>query len=167
MARKKRPAADKAAPGDGQRTGAPPPIDTSTRRQVRRHLRFGWAALLGFLTLGLVLEALHGFKIGWYLDVGSSTRRLMWTLAHAHGTLLALVNIAYALTLPRLPAAASPTASRWLIAASLLLPIGFFVGGTVTYGGDPNPGIALVALGGLMLFVAVATIVRGIFRRHG
>ena len=59
-----------------------------------RNLRFGWWALLFFLSLGAVLETLQGFKIGWYLDVGNETRRLMFTLAHAHGTLLALVNIA-------------------------------------------------------------------------
>jgi len=68
----------------------------------RLHLRVGWWSLLVFLTLGLVLEALHGFKLGWYLDVSNQTRPLMWTQAHAHGTLLAMVNIAFALTAARL-----------------------------------------------------------------
>ncbi len=63
-----------------------------------RNLRFGWWSLLVFLSLGAVLETLHGFKIGWYIDVGNETRRLMFTLAHAHGTLLAVVNIAAGLT---------------------------------------------------------------------
>lgn len=52
---------------------------------ARRHLRFGWWSLLFFLTFGLGLETLHGLKVGWYLDVENETRRLMWTLAHAHG----------------------------------------------------------------------------------
>ena len=133
---------------------------------VRRHLRFGWTALLAFLALGLVLEGMHGLKVGWYLDLASSTRRLMFTLAHAHGTLLALVNIAYAFTVPRFPAAATRTASSWLIAGSLLMPIGFLVGGVVTYGGDPNPGIALAAVGGAVLLVAVGAVVRSLFRRN-
>ncbi len=42
---------------------------------MRLHLRFGWWSLLVFLLLGLVLETLHGFKIGWYLDVSNSIRR--------------------------------------------------------------------------------------------
>ena len=63
-----------------------------------RNLRFGWWSLLVFLSLGAVLETMHGFKIGWYVDVGNETRRLMFTLAHAHGTLLALINIAAGLT---------------------------------------------------------------------
>ncbi|PYL06334.1 MAG: hypothetical protein DME34_09145, partial [Verrucomicrobia bacterium] len=57
-----------------------------------RNLRFGWWSLLVFLMIGAGLETLHGFKIGWYVDVGNETRRLMFTLAHAHGTALALVN---------------------------------------------------------------------------
>ena len=63
-----------------------------------RNLRFGWWSLLVFLSLGGVLETLHGFKIGWYVDAGNEMRRLMFTLAHAHGTALALVNIVAALT---------------------------------------------------------------------
>ena len=46
--------------------------------------------------LGVFLETLHGFKAGFYLDASSATRRLMWTLAHAHGTLLSLVHLALA-----------------------------------------------------------------------
>ena len=59
----------------------------------------GWWSLLLFLTVGIVLEALHGFKVAWYLNVGMETRRLMWRLAHAHGTFLALIHIAFAMTL--------------------------------------------------------------------
>ena len=68
-------------------------------RVVRRHLLFGWWSLFLFLVLGFLLEGLHAFKVGWYVDVSSQTRRLMWTLAHAHGTLLALVHLAFATTL--------------------------------------------------------------------
>ncbi len=133
------------------------------RRYARRHLVFGWWALALFLTLGLVLEALHGLKIGWYLDVSQGTRRLMWTLGHAHGTLLALVNLAFAFALRLFPVwrgAPLGVASGWLLAASLLMPAGFLLGGVVTYGGDPGVGIALVALGGLLLLVAVLLIAR-------
>ena len=64
-----------------------------------RHLRFGWWALAVYVCLGIVLETMHGFKIGWYLDVGNEVRRLMFTLGHFHGTMLALVNIAAGLTI--------------------------------------------------------------------
>jgi hypothetical protein len=125
---------------------------------VRRHLRFGWFALLLFLTLGLVLEALHGLKVQAYLNVMNETRRLMWTLAHAHGTLLALVNLAFAFTVRcavAWPARRRAVASYSLIAASALMPIGFFVGGVWVYAGDPGLGIVLVPVGGALLFTAV------------
>jgi hypothetical protein len=126
----------------------------------RRHTLFGWWSLLVFLTLGLVLEALHGFKVGAYLDVDQSTRRLLWTLAHAHGTLLALVNLAFAATAA--PRTQQPD-RRWriaswsLISASVLMPAGFLLGGWQAQGGDPGLGILGVVAGGLLLFLAVLT----------
>ena len=75
---------------------------TNAAALARRHLQIGWWALLVFLSVGLVLEALHGLKVGLYLDVSNETRRLMWRLAHAHGTLLALVNLAFAVSVERL-----------------------------------------------------------------
>ncbi|MCH9650240.1 MAG: hypothetical protein K0U98_18525 [Deltaproteobacteria bacterium] len=133
-------------------------------RLVRRHLRFGWWSLLIFLALGLLLEALHGFKIGGYLDASQSSRRLMWTLAHAHGTLLSILNIIFACTLGEASAWSSSSlklASRCWITGSLLLPGGFFLSGVVTYGGDPGAAIGLVAVGGLVLLLAVFLTARG------
>src|SRR5215469_5254486 len=68
----------------------------------RRHMKAGWWMIFGFTAMGLMLELLHGFKIGWYVGGASETRRLMWTLAHAHGTLLGLVNLAFANTISSL-----------------------------------------------------------------
>ena len=130
---------------------------------TRRHLRFGWWSLLGFLTLGFVLELLHGFKAGLYLDVSNETRRLMWTLAHAHGALLGLVHILYALCLrlvPGLAAGAQGPISLSLIGASVLLPGGFFLGGVSFYGGDPGLGILAVPVGATLLVLAVFLVAR-------
>ena len=90
---------------------------------ARRHLRFGWWSLLVFATLGLLLESLQGFKVRAYLDVSNETRRLMWTLAHAHGTLLALVHVIFGLTLRATPPAMPHLRliSCSLVAASVLL----------------------------------------------
>jgi hypothetical protein len=132
---------------------------------TRRHLRFGWWSLLVFLTLGIVLESLHGFKAGWYLSVPNATRRLMWTLAHAHGTLLGLVHVAFGATVSLAPAwdaRRRSLASNCLMAASLLIPGGFFLGGVVIYAGDPGLGIVLVPVGALLLFTAVFLTARGV-----
>jgi hypothetical protein len=124
-----------------------------------RNLRFGWWSLLVFLSLGGVLEILHGFKIGWYVDVGSDMRRLMFTLAHAHGTALALVNIAAGLTARSVKALPPrPSVCFSLIWAGILFPVGFFLGGVVTYGGDPGLGIWLVPIAALLLFYSVVLV---------
>lgn len=132
--------------------------DDPLARVVRRHLRVGWFSLLVFLTLGIVLEALHGLKVQAYLNAMNETRRLMWTLAHAHGTMLAIVQLGFAFTLNQVagwPARSRTVASSSLIAAGVLMPGGFFLGGVWVYGGDPGLGILLVPVGGVLLFVAV------------
>ncbi len=131
--------------------------DPASPTHAEKNLRFGWWSLLVFLSLGLSLETLHGFKIGWYLDVGNEMRRLMFTLAHAHGTLLALVNIAAGLTARSVAGfTLRPSVSFALIWAAILLPGGFFLGGVVIYDGDPGLGVYLVPVGGLLLLYGVA-----------
>jgi hypothetical protein len=135
-----------------------PAADDAAQQLVARHLRIGWWSLLAFLSLGIVLEALHGLKVGWYLDVANETRRLMFTLGHAHGTLLALVHVAFAVSLPRLPAFAPrrrALASACLAGAGLLLPTGFLLGGLYTHAGDPGLGVLLVPPGAILLLFAV------------
>jgi hypothetical protein len=128
----------------------------------RRHLRFGWWSLLVFASVGLVLESLHGFKVRAYLDTSNETRRLMWTLAHAHGTLLAIVNVVAGLTwrsAPALPPNARLVSSS-LVAAGVLLPGGFFLGGVAFYSGDPGIGTLLVPVGAVLLLFALFSIAR-------
>lgn len=138
---------------------------------VRRHLRFGWWSLFVFLLLGATLETLQGFKAGFYLDVSNETRRLMWTLAHAHGALLGIVNVAAGVTLralPELPGDARiPLISATLRAATVLLPAGFFAGGVTFYSGDPGVGIALVPVGAACLAIAVFLLARAVSNPSG
>jgi hypothetical protein len=133
------------------------PASESATATVRRHLKLGWWALLLFLSFGILLEALHAFKNGYYLNTTNQTRRFMWTLAHAHGTLLALINLAFAATLPLLNLAAKlrKIASILLSSATILMPAGFFLGGLVFYGGDPGFGILLLPLGAVFLLASV------------
>jgi hypothetical protein len=119
----------------------------------------GWLSILVFLTLGIALEALHGFKVDAYLNVANETRRLMWTLAHAHGALIGVLHLGFAFTLRELDAPATGwprTASLCLSGATVLLPGGFLLGGAVTYGGDPGRGILLVPVGAALLCEAVS-----------
>jgi hypothetical protein len=138
---------------------------TDPKLFARWHIRCGWWAVLGFAALGLVLETLHGFKVGAYLDVGNETRRLMWTLAHAHGTLIGLIHLGFGLSLSAVPALGEGrlrSISRALTGALILLPGGFFLGGVRFYAGDPGIGVALVPVGATLLLAALWLIARGI-----
>ena len=115
------------------------------------------------MTLGLVLESFHGLKLRWYLDASNETRRLLLTLAHAHGVLLSLINVVFGLTL-----ASAARQERWqriaspcLIGATVALPGGFFLGGVWVYGGDPGLGVLLSPIGALLLLVALFLTARG------
>ncbi|MFO0670591.1 MAG: hypothetical protein U0235_13330 [Polyangiaceae bacterium] len=129
---------------------------------VRRHLRVGFGALALFVLLGLLLESLHAWKSPLYLDVGNETRRLVWRLAHAHGTLLAILNLVFALVVDRRPEVGTPLASRGLLASLVLVPFGFFAGGIVVRGGDPGLPVVLVPLGAIALFSALVSAARAV-----
>lgn len=127
---------------------------------VRRHLRAGWWALLAFLVLGGVLETLHAIKHPAYVDAASETTRLMLRLGHAHGTLLSIVNIVFALTARAVPAASGKGTSTALLAALVLLPLGFLAGAVSAHGGDPGIGVVLVPPGAIALAFGVFAVAR-------
>jgi hypothetical protein len=136
---------------------------------IARHLRAGWWGLAVFVVLGAVLEVLHAIKAPTYVDAGQETTRLLLRLAHAHGTLLALVNVAFALTLRawRTPPSGSSGsllswASACLLGALVLLPGGFLLGGLWAHGGDPGLGVLLVPVGALGLFAGAVFVARSL-----
>lgn len=138
--------------------------DPDLERTAARHLVFGWWLVVASIGLGTLLEGLHALKLGLYLDASNETRRLLWTLAHAHGALLGLVNVAFATSLPtlgRLSTAARTLASRALVAGGVLLPAGFLLGGIFVYEGDPGLAILIAPIGALLVLVGVVAIARG------
>ena len=132
--------------------------------EERRHLKFGWWSLFVFVCLGIMLETFLAFRIGWYMNSGDNeTHRLMLRLGHAHGTFLSLVNIAFAATLSRINLIENirRLSSRCLIAATLLVPGGFILGGVVTHGSEPGLGIVLLPIGALFLLYALFLLANG------
>jgi hypothetical protein len=152
------------APQTSATTGSSKIAENFTTTLARRHLKIGWWSLLLFLSLGITLEALHGFKASLYLDVSNETRRLMWTLAHAHGALLALVHLGFAATLQFAPVSAKTqqVCSIAFSAAGVLIPAGFFLGGLFIHGSDPGVGILFVPVGAAFLFLAVFLVARSL-----
>jgi hypothetical protein len=127
-------------------------------------ITFGWTAVAVFLLGGLLLESFHLMKLPFYLE--ARLRRELWTLAHAHGTLLGLVNVAFGLTAR---SAVSDAGRRLVLSKSLrvgsvLVPAGFFLGGIGNAEGDPSLAILLVPLGAALVLAAVAAVAVGRLR---
>lgn len=125
-------------------------------------LRLGWAMIVVFLGMGLVLEAFHLVKLPAYLDV--RMRRELLTLAHAHGTLLGAINVLFGLCAARMIADETRRrrASRLLRTGSLLVPAGFLLGGIAPAEGDPSLFIGLVPVGAVLALAGLAAL---LFRR--
>ena len=131
----------------------------------RYHLQCGWVVLGFFLTMGLVLETLHGLKMDWYLNVGLENRRLLITLAHAHGALIGILHLAFSATMPQMQLGTALRWSSWcLLSATILRPGGFLLGGIFLLGSDPGWGVFLTPLGGLLLITAVLLAFRATIR---
>ncbi len=122
----------------------------------RANLALGWAMVAVFLALGMVLESFHLVKLPLYLE--GHLRRELWTLAHAHGTLFGAINVLFGLS--ACACIAEPErrarAGRLLRTGSLLLPVGFFLGGVGNSEGDPSLFILLVPAGGLLALIALS-----------
>lgn len=126
---------------------------------VKKALRAGWILLAISLPLGVTLEALHGFKVQAYLQ--SQVRHEMWRLAHAHGTLLGILLLVFAaLAEQHLAPEKRAAISRDLRTGSVLMPLGFFLGGLLNSEGDPSLGIVLVPVGALFLLAALVRATR-------
>jgi hypothetical protein len=137
-------------------------------RVIHRHLLTGWSTLLIFLLLGLVLEICLAFKVDIYTRADQITFRLMWRLAHGHGTLLALVHLAFSFTLGRLSWKQFPQPagllSVSLIVSTVLIPGGFFLAAFGSQAGDPSAAIALVPVGAVLLIACVGWLVIQVYR---
>lgn len=119
--------------------------------------RYGWTWLVIFVAGGLLLEALHGIKAPWYLE--QHLRRELWVLAHAHGALLALLNLVFATAgVPHYTDARKCALAGWsLRCGSLLVPAGFFLGGIGNSETDPSLFILATPVGALLVLHALVS----------
>ncbi|HVG20688.1 MAG TPA: hypothetical protein VNI02_16685 [Blastocatellia bacterium] len=115
----------------------------------------GWVSVALWMSAGLLLEGLLGYKIPSYLN--DLQRRELFRLAHTHGTFLGLVLIVAALcahrgaTLPR-------AASLSLSVGAALMPLGFLLAGIWHPEGDPGPAIWIVPPSALLIIFGAVTL---------
>jgi hypothetical protein len=123
---------------------------------LERLLLQGWVSIAIWMSFGLLLEGLLGYKIPAFLEDGQ--RRELFRLAHTHGALLSIVLIAAALCMRLFEIHPPPIAIAALRLGAVLMPLGFLLGGIWHPEGDPGVGIWLVPPGALMvIFAAIAT----------
>lgn len=129
----------------------------------RTNIAAGLLFLAGFMIYGFFLIYLRDFAPGkeqWIADY-SVGKHFESRLAHVHGNLFALINIAVGLVLMRLPVPQS--SARWitgLALAGMLMPLGIL--SEVLLGVPP----LLVIVGGISM-VAGVTWLGVIVWRHG
>ena len=131
---------------------------------IRACLRFGWTVLAAFMVTGLALESLHLVKAPLYLEV--RIRRELWTLAHAHGGLMAIITIAFAHSAARLMKEDKRRhrAALAMRIGALAVPLGFFFGGIGNAETDPSLAILLVPAGTLLVLHAVVSLALAAWR---
>ncbi len=134
-----------------------PPVEVTDL--ARRQLRWGFLGLVVFVTLGVLLEAFHAFKWMGYLHVDAESRRLLLRLAHAHGTVLSLLQIAVGLAGRAYPAVLGSVRPVLYLLAQWLVPLGFLLGAVGARSGDPGHMIALLPVGAICLLSALASTV--------
>ena len=135
----------------------------SPLQQTTGLIRQGWISLAAWIGFGLLIEGLIGFRSPVLLD--DSTRRDMFRLAHAHGTLLNLVLIAAAICARLDLIRFGRVTSLGLRAAVVLLPGGFLLGGVWHFKDDPGAAILLVPVGAVLLLMTALQIGCSVWRR--
>lgn len=127
----------------------------SSENKVRSPDNWIWWWIGVWLLFGLGLEGLHGLKISAYL--AHPVRRLMWTLAHAHGLLLSFLYLFVTTHLDQ--------PNRAFVAGVILMPLGFLLGGIAPTETDPFVGVYLAPIGALLLLAGYGSLLRP--RRRG
>lgn len=120
------------------------------------HLRAAIALTAMFLASGLWLEAMIGLRAeGW---VDDPLRREFLRLGHAHGGVLALLNVGLAWALERLrtPDAWAGKIRVAAITGGALVGAGFMLGGLTHGSTDPGLPILAVPAGAMLLLSALA-----------
>lgn len=131
--------------------------------QIRGLLLQGWVSLAVWMTFGLLLEGLLGYKIPDYLQ--DLQRRELFRLAHTHGTVLSIVLILAAISCKTFEIALHRTANLALRIGTILMPLGFLLAGIRHTESDPGLTIWLVPPAALLNIFGVISLALAYFNK--
>ena len=107
---------------------------------MRLFYTFLWLALCALFGVGL--EMMLAYKSELLMGPQNETRRLLFRLAHAHGSILSLFTLSWLSLASRLNAPRQPLIARLYLSSALLMGIGFFFSGLIIPG--PSSVVLLV-----------------------
>lgn len=136
---------------------------SATASYNERMIFQGWVSIALWMSVGLLLEGLLGYKIPAYLS--DPQRRELFRLAHTHGTFLGLVLVAAALCAERYGNNPPRIARLALRTGSILMPVGFLLAGIWHPEGDPGPAIWIVPPAALLLIFGVIALALTFFKK--
>ncbi len=140
------------------------PIEISRPVSVRGAMLQAWLSIAIWMSFGLLLESLIGYRVPAYLR--DELRREIFRLAHTHGALLNLVLLGAALSIDRELVRPSKMGLLSLRLGAVLMPVGFLLGGIWHTEGEPGIGVWLAPLGGVMVILGAVDLAISAFKRR-
>ena len=138
----------------GERGGGPDSTSADSRWPPAILFQ-GGVGIAVWMTVGLILDGLLAFRAPGYLD--DPVRRELFRLAHAHGTLLSLLLVVVGLCGRRGVVEPFRAARAALRVGSLLMPLGFLLGGIRHFEGDPGLLVWMAPPAALLLIFGVVS----------
>lgn len=140
----------------------PPEIEVKAIANHSGLIFQAWASVAVWMSFGLLVEGLLGFRNPTMF--GDETRREMFRLAHAHGTLLSLMLLGVVFTINKIENV--PNFAVWsLRIGTVLMPVGFLLAGIQHFPNEPGLGIWLVPPAALLIIFGAITIAFASFNR--
>ncbi len=140
------------------------PVPQTIPTPVAGLLFQAWLSIAVWISFGLLLESLIGYRVPAYLN--DPVRRELFRLAHIHGAFLSVVLLGASLCIDRLLVAPSLAAVWPLRIGAVVMPLGFLLGGIWHFEGEPGLGIWLAPLGGLLVIFGVVNLAISALRKN-
>jgi hypothetical protein len=131
--------------------------EIQSKINVQSLLMQSFIGIAAWMSFGLLLEGFLGFRVSGYMS--DLARREMFRLAHTHGTLLSILLLISALTISSNLVYPNKFAILSLRIGTILMPLGFLLGGIWTNKEEPNLLVFLAPIGGILVIFGLINFV--------
>jgi uncharacterized membrane protein YgdD (TMEM256/DUF423 family) len=139
-------------------------VEAARPVSVRGVILQAWLSIAVWMSFGLLLESLIGYRVPAYLR--DELRRELFRLAHTHGALLNLVLLGAALCIDRELVRPSKMGLLSLRLGAIVMPVGFLLGGIWHTEGEPGIGVWLAPMGGVLVILGAVDMAISAFKNN-